>query len=64
MEVLVFLIQWHSFIAWKFMNNNAIAKFHDVEKTRKEISYPPTASSFQINRFKGELAANSYRLDI
>ena len=37
MDVLIFLIQWYSFIAWKFMNNNAKAKFRDVEKIEKKL---------------------------
>ena len=27
----------YSFIAWKFMNNNAKAKFHDVDKIEKKL---------------------------
>ena len=37
MDVLIYLIQWYSSIAWKFMNNNTNAKFCDVEKLEKKL---------------------------
>ena len=37
MHVLIFLIQWYSFIAWKFMHNNAKEKFRDVDKLEKKL---------------------------
>ena len=37
-DVLVFLMQWSSFIAWKFMNSNVKTKFRDVEKLEKKIA--------------------------
>ena len=37
MDVSIFLLQWYSFIAWKFMNSNAKAKFRDVEKIEKKL---------------------------
>ena len=37
MDVLIFLIQWYSFIALKFMNNNAKAKLRDVEHIETKL---------------------------
>ena len=37
MDVSIFLLQWYSFIAWKFMNSNAKAKFREVEKIEKKL---------------------------
>ena len=36
-DVLNFLIQWYSFIAWEYMNKNTKAKFRDVEKLEKKL---------------------------
>ena len=35
MDLLIFLIQWYSLIARKFMNNNAKEKFREVDKLKK-----------------------------
>lgn len=44
----IFLIQWYSLIPGKNLNSNSKVKFSDLEKTRKEVIDPQTASSIQF----------------